>query len=334
MRFDPGRLAGVGEPAPLHEEVLLRSRGAADFALAQDGTLVHVPPDFAAERRLVWVDRTGARRVVTDEPRGYRWPALSPDGSRVAVSIGTGQTDQNIWIYDLDRDTLTRVLSAEGGSTPLWTPDGTTLLFSRAEVMYSTPADGSGNAEVLLTGRFPSGPASWSSDGRSLVFVESNPITSPDIWTWPLDGDPVPLLNSEFAEHHPAVAPSGGWLAYASNETGRDEIYMQAYPGLGGKLQISTDGGTQPVWSPDGRELLFRAGDRMMIVDVETEPTLRTGTSRALFEGNFYAGRDQRVWVSSEGESLLMLEPAETSGLTLTVVLNWHRELERLVPVE
>lgn len=224
VRFDTHRLDVVGEPVPLLEDVQLRVRGAAEFTFADDGTLVYVPRSAVAERRLVWVDRDGQSIPLTGERRSYIWSVLSPDGTQVAVVIGEGG-DESIWIYDRQRRTRTRLSTTEGGSTPLWTPDGTRVAFERSRSVYSTPADGSGEAEALFTTRdFPVGLSSWSPDGQTLAFVEVNPATGADIWVWPGVGDPVPVMTSAADEGSAQFSPGGRWLAYGSDETGRDEV--------------------------------------------------------------------------------------------------------------
>ena len=308
--------------------------GLTQFTFAGDGTLVYVPRSAVAERRLVWVDRDGQSIPLTGERRNYIWPVLSPDGTQVAVIIGEGG-DQSIWIYDRQRRTRTRLSSTEGGQTPLWTPDGTRVAFRRSRSVYSTPADGSGEAEALFTTRdFPFGPSSWSPDGQTLAFVEVNPATGADIWVWPGEGDPVPVMTSDAEERFAQFSPGGRWLAYGSDETGRDEVYVQAYPGPGRRVPISTDGGTEPLWSADGRELFYRNGDRMMVVVVETQPGFKADTPRVLFEGRYSSYEPGLTYgVSPDGQGFLMMQAAEHSRLSLNIVQNWHQELLERVPV-
>ena len=333
VRFDTHRLDVVGEPVPLLEDVQLRVRGAAEFTFADDGTLVYVPHSAVAERRLVWVDRDGQSIPLTDERRSYVWPRLSPDGTQVAVVIEEGG-DQGIWIYDRQRRTRTRLSTTEGGSIPLWTRDGTRVAFSRSRGVYSTPADGSGEAEALFTRDFPVGLTSWSPDGRTLAFVENHPATGADIWVWPGEGDPVPVMTSASNEGSARFSPGGRWLAYNSDETGRGEVYVQAYPGPGRRVPISTDGGTEPMWSADGRELFYRNGDRMMVVVVETQPGFKADIPRVLFEGRYsFYGVFQTYGVSPDGQGFLMMQDADHSRLSLNIVQNWFEELKRLVPV-
>ena len=154
--FDPNLLELVGQPVPLLSDVQLRLNDAADFTFANDGTLIYVPTGAAPERVLAWVDRAGDATVIAAESRTYRWPHLSADGTKVLVNVGAG-SDQSIWIYDRPRETWMLLTTAEGGTTPMWTLDGTGVVFTRSSDIYSTPADGSGEAILLAISEFPKG---------------------------------------------------------------------------------------------------------------------------------------------------------------------------------
>jgi Tol biopolymer transport system component len=181
-------------------------------------------------------------------------------------------------------------------------------------------------------------PGSWSPDGQSLVFYDISPATGNDIWVLPMEGDrrPQVFLRSPAQEEAPTFSPDGRWLAFTSNESGRDEVYVQPFPGPGGKLQISTEGGNEPLWSRNGRELFYRNGDKMMAVEITTQPTFTAGSPRLLFEGRYefspngVAGYD----VSLDGQRFLMVQPVEPEqpATQINVVLNWFEELKRRVP--
>jgi Tol biopolymer transport system component len=199
-------------------------------------------------------------------------------------------------------------------------------------------ADGSGGLERLTTSEYLQAPMSWSPDGQLLAFHEVNPTTQRDIWVLRMsDRKAQPFLRTRFDESGPRFSPDGRWLAYMSDESGRYEIYVQPYPGPGGKWQISTGGGTEPVWNRNGRELFYRIGDKMMAVEITTQPGFAAGTPRVLFEGRYepapfpVANYD----VSPDGQRFLMLKPVEQTGAAPTqinVVLNWFEELKRRVP--
>jgi serine/threonine-protein kinase len=189
---------------------------------------------------------------------------------------------------------------------------------------------------------------SWSPDGQLLAYFEVNPATQRDIWLLRM-GDPSPgsgqvrkaqpFLRTQFDEAVPQFSPDGRWLAYISNETGRHEIYVQAYPGPGGKWQISTEGGTEPAWNRNGRELFYRSGDKMMAVDIATQPAFAAGKPRMLFQGPYAPAPypTTNYDVSSDGQRFLMIKPSEqeqAAPTQINVVLNWFEELKQKVPTE
>jgi serine/threonine-protein kinase len=195
--------------------------------------------------------------------------------------------------------------------------------------------DGSGEAEQLTSGEGMQIPTSWSRDDV-LAYLEGLPNNG-DIWVLPLEGERKPrkFLATEFNERYAMFSPGGQWIAFTSDRSGQDEIYVTPYPGPGGTVPISTEGGSEPMWSRSGKELFYRNGDKMMVVSVQTEPTFRAETPRLLFEGAYLYGRPS--WapnydVSLDGERLLMIKE-EPGTNQINVVLNWFEELKRLVPI-
>jgi dipeptidyl aminopeptidase/acylaminoacyl peptidase len=211
--------------------------------------------------------------------------------------------------------------------------------------LFWQAADGSGKAERLATSENQQMPMSWSPDGQALAYMELDPAPNYDIWVLRLS-DPSastgqgrkaqPFLRTSFYEAVPQFSPDGRWLAYVSDESGRFEIYVQPYPGPGGKYQISTDGGTEPLWNPNGRELFFRSGGRMMAVDITTQPGFSAGKPRMLFEGAYLVLTTTvpSYDVSPDGQRFLMLKPIEQTQATtqINIVQNWFEELKRRVP--
>jgi len=341
--FDPQRLAVEGTAVPIVEGVLQSlSSGDAQFSVSATGALVYVPGNvLGSQRRLVWVSRNGAEQALDIPARAYRNPRLSPDGRRVAASIEEQETQ--IWLYDLARQTLTRLtFEANNNSIPAWTPDGKRIAFFSNRTgplnIFWQLADGSGGLERLTTGEYLNAPHSWSPDGQLLAFTEVHPSTGNDIWVLPLkDRKPQPFLRTPYSEGAPRFSPDGRWLAYASTESGRNEIYVQPYPGPGGKWQISAEGGTEPVWNPNGRELFYRSGDRMMAVEITTQPSFAAGRPRILFEAGQYLPTpavSPNYDVSPDGQRFLMLKAPEQEAAPtqINVVLNWFEELKRRVP--
>jgi Tol biopolymer transport system component len=272
----------------------------------------------------------------------------------VAVSIREG-SNYDVWVSEVARGTLTRLTSQLGEDhAPIWTPDGKQVTFA-ADVkgegpagppaLWWRPADGSGPQEPLLENEElkVTMPTSWSPDGQTLAFTDR--VTSEsghDIGMLPLEGEHEPwaFLDTEFEETGAMFSPDGRWLAYTSNETGRDEVYVQPFSVTGprGKRQVSVDGGTESVWAPDSRDLFYRNGDKMMAVAIETEPELSIGTPRLLFEGRFLQGPQwarRNYDISPDGQRFLMVKrDQDVIPTELIVILNWFEELKRLVPTD
>jgi eukaryotic-like serine/threonine-protein kinase len=352
VSFDPRRLTTTGTTVPVIEGVLQSPfTGAAQYSFSATGSLVYVPGgSLSAQNRLVWVNRNGVEQPLPAPSRSYTMPRLSPDGRRVAVTITDQETQ--IWLYDLSRKRLTR-LTFEGGDNnsalrheaqaccEIWTADGKRIAFASTREgsmsAFWQLADGSGGPERLTGGVYIRGPMSFSPDGQLLALIEIDPTTGYDIWVLRLsDRKAQPFLRTAFNESVARFSPDGHWLAYISNESGRYEVYVQPYPGPGGKWQISTEGGTEPVWNPNGRELFYRSGDKMMAVDIATQPSFTAGKPRMLFEGQY-----EPTWatgpnydVSPDGQRFLMVKASEQEQAVtqINVVLNWFEELKRRVP--
>jgi len=340
--FDPQRLEIKGAAVPVIEGVARSTvTDAAQYSISATGSLAYVSGGSEAnQRRMVWVSRNGMEQPLPASPHTYQYTRLSPDGRRVAVEL-----DNQIWLYDLATDRLTP-FTFEGSinQNPTWTPDGKRIAFysnkeGEAANLFWQLADGSGGLERLTTSDYTHVPKSFSPDGQLLAFHENNPKTAKDIWVLRLsDRKAEPFLRTPFIEGAPTFSPDGHWLAYVSNESGRPEVYVQPYPGPGGKWQISTEGGTEPAWNRNGRELFYRSGDKMMALDVTTQPTFSAGKSKMLFERRYFTSDFPLVGtaydVSADGQRFLMVKDAEqASAVTqINVVLNWFEELKQKVP--
>ncbi len=338
--FDLAALEVTGDSVPVVQGVRQNAPGGAvDYGISDNGTLVYVPSTSTAglNRTLVWVDREGLATPLIEDRQAYRRPRLSPDGQRVAVEVQS-VANSDIWIYDIGRGTRMRLTVEGTNQSPVWTPDGTRVTFSSNRDgppdLYWKPADGSGQAELLLNMNSQNNlvPSSWSPDGESLAFYNAN--GPGDIWALPREGDASTFVATAFDERSPMFSPDGRWLAYVSNESGRDEVYVQPYPGPGGKWPISTEGGTEPRWSADGRELFYRLGDKMMVVEVRSEPAFSSERPQLVFEVPYL--RDQfgtsNYDISPDGQRFLMIKEEGGQQAQINVVLNWFEELKRLVP--
>ena len=340
LPFDAQRLAVMGSSLPVLEGVVESPvSGVAQYSFSSTGSLVYVSGGLqGTQRRLVWVDRKGAEQPLSAPSRGYRTPRISPDGRRVAV----GTTENQIWLYDPARETLTRLTFEGATNTPIWTPDSKRVTFQSDRAggppnLFWQLADGSGSPERLTTSENLHAPGAWSPDGQVLAFTEIQPTTARDLWTMHLSDHKAQLfLRTSYNEGEPQFSPDGHWLAYISDESGRFEIYVQPYPGPGGKWQISTEGGTEPVWGHNG-EIFYRSGNKMLAVDTTTHPNFSAGKPKVLFESPYVLslGTSPNYDVSADGQRLLMIKENEQaiSIGQINVVLNWFEELKQKVPV-
>jgi eukaryotic-like serine/threonine-protein kinase len=356
--FDPAR--GVtGSPLPLLERAEVDPSGSAAFAVSTSGTLVYMPRTTTLPlRSLVKVGENGPATLLSETRAAYSHPRISPNGKRLAVAIES-DTGSDIWVYDLERGSRSRLTSGGVNRFPIWDPDGehvtfqsarsgSVTLYSRAvsgtsepEPLIRTSADTSGLSHTLaglLPGTMPTFttsnphfPMSWSPKGENLAFDERKPSAEQDIWILPRGGDPSPFLMTPFDESDPAFSPNGKWLAYVSDESGRSEVYVQPYPGPGAKWPISTDGGTEPAWSADGQELYFRHRDQLVAVAVivTKEGEFRTGTSKLLFESRYETIEGARNYDAiPNGKAFVVIRnEGAAEHDQFNVVLNWFTEL-------
>lgn len=342
--FDARQLAPIGAAVPVLEGLMeSTSTGAAQYSVSSTGTLVYLAGGVAtSQSRMVWVNRNGQEQLLPAVPHSYLNPRISPDGRRVTVTIA--EPDPQIWVYNIARDTFTRLtFEGESNSTATWSPDGRRIAFASNREsqgpnnVFWQLADGSGGAERLTTSDYLHAPSSFSPDGHLLAYVEVTPENRRDIWVLNLtDHKAQPFLRTPYEETAPKFSPDGRWLAYCSDETGQREIYVLPYPGPGGKWQISTEGGQEPVWNPSGRELFYRSGSKVMAVEIDTKFGFSAGKPKMLFDGPYLpTGASFPYYdVSPDVQRFLMLKPSEPSQAPtqINVVLNWFEELKQKVP--
>ena len=346
--FDLDELRVKGTPVPVLEGVTTSATaGQAEFSVSPDGSLLYAPGDsWGDDHRVVWVDREGRSKPLIEAPRAYLALRFSPSGRSLAISIDGANA--SVWMYDLARRTLTRQGFGSSDGFPIWTPDGNRVTFMSSRAgpwnLFWQPADGSGQAERLTNSEYAQYPGSWSPNGKTLVFQEDSAETGSDIWTLSIEGERAgrPLLQEKFNERQPLFSPNGRWILYVSDESGRDEVYLQPFPGPGAKRQVSAEGGTNPLWNPNGGEIFYQNGDRMMAVEVKSEATLALDTPRMLFQRDMSIGRLARLFsfspydVAPDGQRFVMIDDSESDPppKQLILVQNWSEELKRLAPLE
>ena len=357
--FDPVRGELTGSAVPLLERIDMSGGGSA-FALAPSGTLVYLPARTELPRRtLVLVDHEGRSTPIPATRGPYSHPRFSRDGNRLAVALES-ENGADIWIVDVARGARQRLTSGGFNGFPVWTPDASEVTFQAAASpgrfsLFARNLTGGSELQPLMTdqptgtsGALPAGmasllpgtmprpgnanpqiPMSWSADGQHLAFDERKPGAQRDVWVLTRGGDPSPFVLTAFDEWSPAFSPDGQWLAYVSNESGRNEVYVQPYPGPGGKWPISTDGGTEPAWSPDGKQLFYRRDNQLFAVPVQTKPDFSSGAARALFEGPYDIVEGARNYdVAPDGKRFVMIRSDNANASQrFHVVSNWFEDL-------
>jgi Tol biopolymer transport system component len=343
VAIDLETLEVAGAPVPLIEGV--STTPPQSFAISTGGTLVYAAAGAGAgEHRLVRVGLDGSVATLVERAGNWYQPRTSPDGRRLVVrEIGD---ECRLWIYDLRRRTLTPLTSSGDNHQPIWMRNGLEIVYGREDAgsggraLFRQVADGSRPPEVLLAGSAIGTPGSasvpypdsYAPGDRALLFERSSIRTGSDLWVAPAgDGAPQPFLETPAFEGDGAFSPDGSWVAYVSDESGRQEVYVRAYPGRGGRTQISVAGGEWPIWSPDGTVLYFSQGRRLLAVDFSGEGQQATvGRPREVLEG-FWFGRGN-LDLLPDGESFVLVEPSTRGLVELRVVTGWTRELDDLVP--
>ncbi|TDI40774.1 MAG: serine/threonine-protein kinase [Acidobacteria bacterium] len=341
--FDAGSRTLVSEASLVVEDVAQDARtGAAFYDFSEDGALFYVPADAVTTgpATMLLIDRAEVARPIGPPRHSFQVPRLSPDGQFLLVTVQDGD-EADIWSLQLDRGNLTRLTFEGSNGAAIWTPDGKRITFSSnrnaAHAIYWKAADGSGNAERLT----PDGPllyaTSWSPDGGTLTYTVLDPQSQFDVWLLHFaDRETTPLLSSSYNEAGAVFSPDGRFLAYTSDESGREEVYVRAFPGPEGRWQVSTESGNEPQWSRDGKELFFRSGTSLMVADIVLEPSFDAARPRVLMDapfdqaGSLYANYD----VTPDGRNFVMIRSEEDNAADrLHVVLHWFEELKRRVPV-
>jgi eukaryotic-like serine/threonine-protein kinase len=335
--FDPGKQLLYGDPIPIAGQVAVLGPNVGAFSVSQTGVLAYrravpIPND------LTWYDRRGKRLSTVGEQGVYTNPALSPDGKRLAVGrLDTAINTRDIWVMDLARGVSSRLTFDKADDlNPVWSPDGSRIAFSsnrrgQRDVYWKT-AGGTGADEILLEDSVNKSLDDWSADGKLLLFtVGSSGIDAMPI---SLDRKPYPVLRASFWEQNGRLSPDGHWIAYASQESGRTEVFVQSFPPAGGKWQISTRGGNEPSWRRDRKEIYFLSGTKLEAVDVKVAGTsFEAAVPKDLFDAPvvFDGGnRRNRYVATADGQRFLFVTTTKTLDTKpFVVVENWQTALRR-----
>jgi Tol biopolymer transport system component len=334
QRLDTRSMQLVGEAFPLGAAVAVGGGVRRDFSVSAEGTLAYTIG--TPERRLIWVDRSGRPVGTAGEPGYYVHVELSPDDARAALErLDSPGGISDVWVFDFSRGTSSRFTFDPGFDfNPVWSPDGGRIAFASnragAYHLYQRASAG-GPEERLLESSAVLYATQWSPDGRFIVYEAFDPKTRGDLWVLPVTGDRKPMVfaATEFSEVQGQLSPDGRWMAYRSNESGREEIYVQPFPPTGGKWQVSNGGG-QPRWRRDGRELYYVAPDSsLMAVSIAAGPTFQAGVPKALFESRVEAtGIKYPYAIARDGQRFLLLIE-EPKSPAITVVINWTALLKQ-----
>lgn len=328
--FDAMALKVTGPAVPLIQGVTWDEwYGSADYALSSTGTLIYLTGGVQTDFRLVSVDMTGKVAPAGNQVRGFEDMSVSADGKRIVATLNeNGSAD--LWTYSRERDALTRLTQKGNCGDPLWSPDGTRIFFTDPSTIYAMPADGSSPPESLNTGQWAEAD-SFSPDGAELLYSTFAPEKN-EAALWMLSvkagGPPKQMFPGVARVYDARISPDGRWIAYVSAQSGRSQVYLQAYPGPGERVQVSTEGGLEPVWSPNGAELYFRTATRLMAVDVKGNPALAVDKPRVVFEGE-YRLTHHDYGLLPDGHHFIMIQPVgKKPPAELHVVVNWAEELK------
>jgi len=361
--FDAGRLELAGEPSVVADGLFANmGSGSAGFSVSEAGLLAYWTGGNIGATNLQWINREGTPLGKVELPGVSNGPELAPDEKRVAVEVGGGGQPNDIWLLELSRGISTRFTTDPANERfPRWSPDGTHILFqsnrgSGYYDFYQKSSNGSGNDELVFQSGDSKYPYDWSADGRFVVYAAfgSGRGTTADLWVLPLPGDPrqsgsspgaagsaegrkpIPFMTTQFQEVQARFSPDGHWIAFVSNESGTDEVYVSSFPTTGGKIRVSTNGGVQPRWRRDGKELFYLSPDRkLMALSIAAGSTIEAGTPKSLFDVHLLptgTGAPYAYYqydVTRDGQRFLVNTPLSNATVPITVVLNWTAALKR-----
>jgi Tol biopolymer transport system component len=331
LPFDAARARPTGAPVTIVRDVLTPDVStAARAAIAATGSIVYAQAGAASVGQLALVSRSGQATSLVAEQKAYANPRFSPDGNRLAVEIAAADgAGRDVWILDVTQQAWSRLTTNGISDRPAWLPDSRRIVYSSNSDLWWMAADGSGRPDSLLVANGSRFAGSITPDGHAVVFQESG---SDHVGIRALAFDSAPaarmVIPGPSNESAPALSPDGRWLAYQSDQSGRMEVYVRPYPGPGAQVPVSLQGGTEPAWSRNGRELFYRAGDTLMVASITSAPTFAVTARRALFSGSFLSsGRFREYDVAPDGQHFVMVGGAAARSTLIAL----DNVFERLV---
>ena len=339
--FDAGRLEVTGMSFPVVENIGGDpTTGATDFSVSANGTLAYVPGlANITNRVLAFIDQAGAVSTLSAPVQQYMEPALSPDGRRVAVVIGSGK-DEDIWVFDIQSATMSKITFGGPNRTPVWSPDGKRVAYSYNEdgnaKLIIRSADGSGTPDEMKVDYDRTYLTCWSRDGSTLIFTGTRTGVGWDVVSLRLDGDrkPSPILSTKFDESVGSLSPDGKWLAYISNESGRSQVYVRPFPAGSGKWQISTETGEEPRWSGDGKTLFYGTATGLMAASINPTQAFDIGQRRVVLKEFPHLALESSVSfdLAPDGRHFLVTKVQEGNEIfqQIGIVLNWFDEVKAI----
>jgi Tol biopolymer transport system component len=343
--FDAGKLQLTGPAVPVLDGVgSFSQNGLSQLAVSANGTLAYLSRSFiSSPQKLVAVDRHGQVRAIHANLRLHGGMRLSPDGKKLAMGLeGEGGSPPDVWIQDLVRGSLSRITHGPGTNfNAIWTLDGRQIIYESerpAFDIYRRSADGAGVEEMLLSSGNDKCPLSISPDGKTLLFCVSTDTSLLDLWIAPLTDlkNGKPFVSTPSTETGGMISPDGRWVAYQSDESGQTEIYVIGFPSGQNRVQVSADGGIEPLWSRDGKELFFRSGNKLISLPVQNSADFSTGPARVLFEGQFATSSQPGIppyEISPDGQTFYFVQDdaPEHQHVEVNVIFNWAEELNKAV---
>jgi hypothetical protein len=340
QQFRASTLKLVEEPHPVANPVgRIAVTGQMNAAVSANGLLMY--DASSASNQFNWFDRTGKSLGTVGEPGEYQWFRLSPDGHRAAVARG-GPGGNDLWLLELDRVVASRFTSNTGATSPVWSPDGRTIVYrsGKSPNIFRKESSGAESEQRITTSPYAQFATDWSRDGRFLLYHELAPATGQDLWILPVTPEgrpapgtePRPYLRTPFRESWGRFSPQANprWVAYQSDESGRYEVYVQAFPEPRGSTRISTGGGQYPEWGPDGRELFYVSPDsKLMAVSLKLGAnSVEPAVPHELFFLSAAGANYSPYEVAPDGQHFLVRAGPQHEQ-PLTVIVNWPALLKK-----